>query len=342
MIEMIAALDENGAIGYDNKLLWNLKNDMRMFKHYTKGGTVVMGRKTYESIGKILPNRLNIILTKDENYTVDGGRVCHSINQLLNTIKMFGENIIVIGGTEIYKLLMPYASKITLTRVKCKIDKADTFFPKVDSSLWLRNDVNSKYLNNKFKYSEDEDEYPFEYEVLTRYAYKFNRVREIWGWMSNFSDHKIEYGGKIFPRAEHLFLWKRIKDKDFKFGAKLISMSNPKIAKNFYKKFVKENPDKLKYKMQSIEDVKALREILKLKIKQHPELKSNLTLTPRSCTFIEDTTYRSSTKDSSLFWGMAYICADKDDRESYWVGKNMLGECWKDLRDEVITDMYYM
>ncbi len=126
MISLIAILGTNGAIGNNGELLWRIPQDMARFKKLTTGHPVIMGRKTFESIGKPLPNRTNIILSRNSNYEADGCKVCHSIEDAL--INTPAKEIFVIGGGEIYKQTIHLADRIYLTLVQDKPD-ADTFFP---------------------------------------------------------------------------------------------------------------------------------------------------------------------------------------------------------------------
>jgi len=143
-INIIAAIGPNRELGKDNKLLWHISEDLKRFKKITTGKTVIMGRKTFESLGKPLPNRTNIIITRDPNYKVEGCLVVHSLKEAINKAKIKdphfakasrgkqkskSENeIFIIGGGEIYKQALPYAEKLYLTVVEGQFD-ADTFFP---------------------------------------------------------------------------------------------------------------------------------------------------------------------------------------------------------------------
>lgn len=124
---MIAVIGKNRELGCDNKLLWDLPEDMKHFKDLTTGHTVVMGRKTFESIGKPLPNRTNIIITRDKSYNTAGCKIIHTPEDIIKENKKV-EKIFIIGGGEIYKLFLPYAEKLYLTVVQDS-PQADTFFP---------------------------------------------------------------------------------------------------------------------------------------------------------------------------------------------------------------------
>jgi dihydrofolate reductase len=128
-ISMIAALGENRVIGYENKLLWHIPADMQHFRSLTSGHAVIMGRKTFESIGKPLPNRMNIIITKNQNYAVSSCTVVHSLEDALQVARAHEtEEIFVIGGSQIYTQALPYADKLYLTIVKGKFS-GDAYFP---------------------------------------------------------------------------------------------------------------------------------------------------------------------------------------------------------------------
>ncbi len=128
-IILIAAVGENGEMGHNNELLWHLPGDLPRFKALTMGSPIIMGRKTFDSIGRALPGRLNIVLTENASWSADGVSVCANIEDALkladneNTGSAF-----VIGGGQIYKLFLPYATKLEITEVY-DTPVADTFFP---------------------------------------------------------------------------------------------------------------------------------------------------------------------------------------------------------------------
>ncbi len=126
MISIIAALGKNRVLGKDNELLWRIPDDLKRFKELTTGHPIIMGSKTYESIGKPLPNRTNIVLTKDSDYEAPGTIVVHSLEEAFE--KAENEEIFVIGGGQIYALALPYADKLYLTLIDDK-KEGDTFFP---------------------------------------------------------------------------------------------------------------------------------------------------------------------------------------------------------------------
>jgi dihydrofolate reductase len=134
-LSLIAGIGSNNELGRDNKLLWNLPADMKHFRDTTSGHPVIMGRKTFESIGRSLPNRRNIIITGDPSYTRDGIEVVHSLDEAIALFKDTDDEVFVIGGAEIYKLAISIADKLYITHI-AKAFEADTFFPNIDSSQW--------------------------------------------------------------------------------------------------------------------------------------------------------------------------------------------------------------
>ncbi|MCB0374863.1 MAG: dihydrofolate reductase [Sinomicrobium sp.] len=134
MITMIAAAGENNALGKDNDLVWRLPDDFKRFKQLTAGHFIIMGRKTFESFPGLLPGRTHIIITRKKNYHPEGSIVVHTLEDALRLAENDPQPFI-IGGGEIYRLAMPYARKIELTRVHHRFD-ADTFFPDISEKEW--------------------------------------------------------------------------------------------------------------------------------------------------------------------------------------------------------------
>jgi dihydrofolate reductase len=133
MITLIAACSENLIIGNDNKLLWHIPNDLKRFKSLTSGNPIVMGGKTFDSIGKPLPNRTNIVLTRDKNKTYEGCKTYNNTESILNDYRY--HNLFIIGGGEIYKQFIDVADKIELTLIDKHFD-GDTYFPPIDLLKW--------------------------------------------------------------------------------------------------------------------------------------------------------------------------------------------------------------
>jgi len=134
IIAIVVAMAENRVIGRDNRLPWHLPADLRHFKQVTVGKPVLMGRKTYESIGRPLPERTNIVVTRDRSYEAPGCVVVHSINSALEAAGGH-EEVMVIGGTDFYWQLLPKADRIYLTLVHAKFE-GDALFPELDEHEW--------------------------------------------------------------------------------------------------------------------------------------------------------------------------------------------------------------
>jgi dihydrofolate reductase len=137
-IAIIAAIGMERELGKENTLLWNLPSDMRYFRKMTNGHTVIMGRKTYESIGKALPGRNNIVITKDTTYTTGDTDVVHSIDEAIELAKKISvhDDIYIIGGAQIYTQAIPYVERLYITQVDATFPMADTFFPAIDPHLF--------------------------------------------------------------------------------------------------------------------------------------------------------------------------------------------------------------
>ena len=139
-VAMIAAMDRNGVIGVDNQLPWYLPEDLRFFKRMTQAKPLVMGRKTYQSIGRALPGRLNIVVTRDPAFHAEGVRVCHDLPAALRLADQQAtidgvEEIMVMGGAQIYAQALPFASRLYLTEVDVEV-AGDARFPALDQAEW--------------------------------------------------------------------------------------------------------------------------------------------------------------------------------------------------------------
>ncbi|MDA0757668.1 MAG: dihydrofolate reductase [Bacteroidetes bacterium] len=134
LITLIAAVSENNVIGKDNKLIWYLSDDLKHFKELTKGHAVIMGRKTFESMPKALPNRTNIVITRKTDYVANDAIVVNSLNQALEKA-VDDKQPFIIGGGEIYSLAIKIADRIELTRVHTDLE-GDAYFPEIDHSIW--------------------------------------------------------------------------------------------------------------------------------------------------------------------------------------------------------------
>lgn len=150
-ITLVVAIAENNAIGKNNQLLWHLPADLKHFKQITSGHTIIMGRKTYDSIGKPLPNRRNIVITRQSDLKLEGVEVVGSLNDAIALCTTESE-VFVIGGAEIYKSALPLAQKIYLTTVHQSFD-ADAFFPEIDPEQWTETEKESHSPDEKNAYS---------------------------------------------------------------------------------------------------------------------------------------------------------------------------------------------
>ncbi|KSU83385.1 dihydrofolate reductase [Fictibacillus enclensis] len=148
MISYVFAMDRNRLIGKQNDLPWHLPADLKHFKKVTMGKPILMGRKTYESIGKPLPGRENIILTRDESFQAEGCTVLHTVQDALDRQDT---ELCVIGGSEVFRLFMPYVERMYVTRIDESFD-GDTYFPAYDESEWNIIDRTTGILDEKNKY----------------------------------------------------------------------------------------------------------------------------------------------------------------------------------------------
>lgn len=134
MISLIAAMTKKHVIGKDNRLLWSIPEDMQNFRKLTMGNVVIMGRKTFESIGKPLPNRHNIVISRN-NMNIDGVEIAKSVDEALKLGKNHHKDIYIIGGQQIYEQFLPFANTMHLSFVKKEHD-GDVFFPAFDEKEW--------------------------------------------------------------------------------------------------------------------------------------------------------------------------------------------------------------
>ena len=147
MITIVAACSSNRVIGKDNKLIWNVPGDLKRFKEMTSGHTVLMGRKTYESIGRPLPNRRNIVLSRNSELLIEG---CNTYTNLVDTLDMFKNDVFIIGGEEIYRQSIPYVNRIELTLIHKEFE-GDAFFPEIPLNFKMVNKIDMKC--EEFDYS---------------------------------------------------------------------------------------------------------------------------------------------------------------------------------------------
>ena len=157
MLSIISAVAKNNVIGKDNKLIWHIPEDLKHFKNITTGHTVIMGRKTFESLGGILPNRKHIILCNDMELNIEDENVevLSDISMLKNYIESEEENF-VIGGATIYKLLMPYSSKLYITHINQEFE-GDVTFPEINLKEW-------KVVSRERGLKDEKN--PYEYEFV--------------------------------------------------------------------------------------------------------------------------------------------------------------------------------
>src|SRR5687767_7834265 len=135
-ISLVVAASENNVIGKDNRLLWHLPNDMKFFKNTTWGMPVIMGRKTFESLGKPLTGRTNIVMTRDREWVAKGTTVTANMDEAMKAAaETDAKEVFVIGGGEIFKQVLPQANRVYLTRVHTKLE-GDAFFPELPAKDW--------------------------------------------------------------------------------------------------------------------------------------------------------------------------------------------------------------
>ena len=139
-VSMIAAVGKNLELGKNNNLIWHFKEDMKFFKDTTMGHTVVMGRKTFESLPKALPGRKNIVISSNSEYQAQGATVVTSVDEALQIAD--NEEIFVIGGGKIYAEFLPYADKLYLTEINAECEDADTYFPQFNKSEYIKEIIN--------------------------------------------------------------------------------------------------------------------------------------------------------------------------------------------------------
>lgn len=135
MIKLIVAKASNNVIGNENDLIWHLPNDLKHFKNLTTNHPIVMGRKTYQSLGRPLPNRTNIVITRDSNFKDDKVVITYSVEEAIEKAKEINEDFFIIGGGNIYKQAMPFVDELYITEVHHEFD-GDTYFPEIDEDVF--------------------------------------------------------------------------------------------------------------------------------------------------------------------------------------------------------------
>lgn len=157
MISLIVAAGENNVIGSDNDMPWHLPADLAYFKKTTSGHAVVMGRKTFQSIGKPLPNRTNIILTRDKEFQAEGCHIIHSIDEAFDFAK--DGKLFIIGGAEVYRQFLPHANRVYLTRIHTSFE-GDAFFPELTEE-W-------KLVSTDPHEPDEKNQYKYEFQIFER------------------------------------------------------------------------------------------------------------------------------------------------------------------------------
>ena len=152
-ISLIAAMADNGVIGRNNRLPWRLSADLQRFKALTMGKPIVMGRKTWESIGRPLPGRTNIVVTRDVGYRAEGCVVVHSVDQALE-VAAGSDEVMVIGGANLYQQLLGRADRLYITQVRADVE-GDAWFPEFDRTQWreVEHESHSRDEKNEYDYA---------------------------------------------------------------------------------------------------------------------------------------------------------------------------------------------
>jgi len=161
LLSQVVAAADNNAIGKDNKLLWCLPNDMKFFKNTTWGMPVIMGRKTFESLGRPLAGRTNIIITRQNDWKPEGAFTVHDITEAMaEAAATDAKEAFIIGGGEIYKQTLPVTQRIYITRVHTSLE-ADTFFPEINENEW-------QLLSHLDFPADEKHAYPYSFQVWQR------------------------------------------------------------------------------------------------------------------------------------------------------------------------------
>ena len=160
MITLIVAMGKNREIGKENQLLWHLPKDLKHFKELTSGHPIIMGRKTYESIGKPLPNRTNIVISRKNDWFEEGILIVGSIKEAVKFAKKIDEEVFILGGGNIYEQTIDFADKLEVTLVDAVLD-ADTFFPKINEKVWQK-------TNEEYHQKDEKNEFDFCFQTFER------------------------------------------------------------------------------------------------------------------------------------------------------------------------------
>jgi dihydrofolate reductase len=152
MISLIVAHDLNRVIGLDNKMPWHIPKELAYFKEKTMGKAIVMGRNTFESIGRPLPGRLNIVITRNTSYEFEGVKVVHSIEEAIETANKHHEEVMIIGGEQIFKEVLPYADLMYVTLIQHEYE-GDTYFPFYDQDWEIISTSDTITTDNGIQYT---------------------------------------------------------------------------------------------------------------------------------------------------------------------------------------------
>ncbi|PMC39245.1 dihydrofolate reductase [Bacillus sp. UMB0899] len=162
MISLLVAMDKHRLIGRDNQLPWHLPQDLAYFKKVTMNHKIVMGRKTFESIGRPLPGRENIIVTRDKTYTQKGCTILHSIEEIIELSSHSKDELFVIGGAEIFKEILPVSDRLYITEIDHEFE-GDTYFPDRNHSEW-------KKVSDEKGIKDEKNPYDYHFVVYERVA----------------------------------------------------------------------------------------------------------------------------------------------------------------------------
>lgn len=161
MLKILVAFDENRVIGKNNALIWHLPADLKRFKALTTGHVIIMGRKTFESIGKPLPNRTTIVISRQTNLQIEGVILAHSVEEaILKAKSLTREDIFIVGGAEIYTLSLPLVDQVLVTQLH-DIFEGDAFFPEISSEMWT-------LTEQERGITDDKNTYQFSYVTYSR------------------------------------------------------------------------------------------------------------------------------------------------------------------------------
>lgn len=154
IVSIIVAASKNNAIGKNNELLWHMPADLKFFRKTTSGHAVIMGRKTFDSVGAALPKRRNIVITRQPNFQAENVEVVGSLGEALDICENEKDEIFIVGGAQIYEQAMHLTDRIYLTRINHDFEDADTFFPEIDDKKWQLEEV---------EHHESDDKNPYDY-----------------------------------------------------------------------------------------------------------------------------------------------------------------------------------